>query len=550
MNAILTLIHLNTKIIDLGLGQMELNWTERFQDSFSSCARIDLVIREIREIEEFFKDLNSRSSKAKTLVGPIGDVFKRIGYTLFQWDISREARLLYAVRNEELLLIDFSAALKHDCLERFKKLKPSEVALVAERRAPIPPTLRKKLDSIGLNSKEMLRSLVSVHSGGDRIKFPEEKTRAWLNFLDAQQRKVADAVIQDLSASTSYQLHLILGGAGTGKTMILRNVAERLAANSELNVEMRVPSGVREYLLSEGGKLPFLATKTQKADVILLDDPITIGDGLEVISEAKKKGIPVVIAIDPIQWHQRRSVEKFEKLLKTESLREYELTINYRQGEKVGQPAIDAIRIFRSRTSEYRDTFREQLNKVASAKFENISLERIRFADKGGTYAFYGVEEYSSFNVLEEFWRVGRFRTERQWPKLLIGSEGKGLFPVGVPNLMENYENVDDTFRSRQRSFQQYEQVRGTEYESVILFIKSSLWKRLVEGVEGAPEQEWEELNAPLTFLTRAENRCVVFEIPDNTPHVSPLIDRNSSVADAIDREFEKWYDFKTGIVT
>jgi hypothetical protein len=381
--------------------------------------------------------------------------------------------------------------------------------------------MKEEIARVGDAKTTKLDSLTLVHSGGDRFKFPQEKTREWLTFLDVQQRKISGEIFESISSSSGYKLHLLLGGAGTGKTMVLRDLAYKMRLETGHFAQLRVPPGVRQFLLSEGSDIPGLPPFEGTYNAILLDDPITISDAIESIDDAKRLKVPIVIAIDPIQWHERRSIEKFEKLLKSEDPTEYVLSVNYRQGQKVGQPAIQAIKNFRLRTSEFTDRFREQINKSKAAKFEYISLDSVKFAEDAGTYAFYSQEEFTPKNILNEFLRVGRFVTERQWPKVLIGTETKASYPFGVPTLIDLYQSeVDDTFRFRQRAFSQYREVRGTEYEAVIIFIRRSTWSLIVEGLEGAKADDWELLNAPLTFLTRAENRCVVFEIPNDTKQV------------------------------
>lgn len=282
---------------------------------------------------------------------------------------------------------------------------------------------------------------------------------------------------------------------------------------------------------------------------ILCDDPITLDKAQEAIDFAKQLGVPVVVAIDPIQWHERLTVEKFTKLISVENPVQFRLTTNYRQGKQVGQPAIDAIRDFRSRTSEFKDRFREQIKKSKVADFERISLTSIKFAEDAGTFAFYSAEEFNPANFLSELRRVGRFRTERKWPKLLIGTESKNTYPLGVPTLIDLYQQeIDLSLRFKQRAFSQFEEIRGTEFESVFIFVKRSLWKKIVEGVEGAKDEEWAQMNAPLTFLTRAENRCIVFELPDDAKSV-PIENADSQrIESKIRPVFDAWLDSTTSV--
>ena len=529
---------------------MALKWTRRFESTLMDCVQAELVVREIAELERFVAERNINHKKAKKITGPTGDIAKRYGVTLMQWDINGEARLLYGF-DEDLVLIDFSGGLVHDCLEKFKRLKPAQVGSIFEEIVPVSTWLKSELKRTIANKVSGFDALGKVYAGKDRLKFPEEKTREWLTFLDSQQRRVSDSVLGNLKNSKSFELHIVLGGAGTGKTMILRDVASKLNRETGLKAQLRVPPGVRNFLLSEGSEIPGLPPFEGSYQAILLDDPITLDDAIESIDDAKRLGVPIVIAIDPIQWHERRSIEKFEKILKNEKPFEYHLTVNYRQGKNVGLPAIETIKTFRNNTSEFTDRFREQINKSKSSKFESISLDQVTFAEDAGTYAFYSQSEYNFRNIIDEFVRVGRFKTERKWPKLLIGTSVKSKYPIGVLNLINEFEEVDTSFSYRQRAFSQFKDVRGTEYEAVIVFVQSSIWKKLVDGVLGAKASEWESLNAPLTFLTRAENRCVVFEIPDEIEFVG-LTDLDLDEPKPLEAEavvaFNQWLEDYTSI--
>lgn len=521
---------------------MKILWTKRFRDSFADCVEKEFIIRELAELQKHVSNRVLNTRKAKSVAGSAFTNCKKYGVTLMQWDINAEARLLYGF-DKELLLIDFSASLRHDCLGNFNRLTSGQQGALVRDSEPLSDFLIEEISHID-QVKPSLNSLTTVQSKGDRYLYPEERTREWLTYLDKEQKGVSDAITSSILNGNGYRMLLVLGGAGTGKTMILRDVAHRVRLTSGYFCELRVPSGVREFLQSEGAEVPGLAPAPNPVCAILCDDPITLDKAQEAINSAKELSIPVVIAIDPIQWHQRLSVQKFVKLIDKEKPVQFRLTVNYRQGKKVGQPAIDAIRVFRSRTSEFTDRFQEQINKSKGAAFERISLTNIKFAEDAGTYAFYSADEFNPMNVLNELRRVGRFKTERKWPKLLIGTDNKNSYPFGIPTLIDFYQQeIDSNLRFKQRAFSQFEQIRGTEFESVFIFIKRNVWKKIVEGVEGAKDKEWSELNAPLTFLTRAENRCVVFELPEETTSV-PIESADSQRTENRMRPvFDAWLD-------
>ena len=105
-----------------------------------------------------------------------------------------------------------------------------------------------------------------------------------------------------------------MGGPGTGKTMILQNIAEKLDRIGRA-VTLQMSDPVRKYLESGGAKLPGLNLEVTEGTILLIDDPETSRHLISDLRRGKSRGVrAVVIATDPLQWLEKQSLEDFEKI--------------------------------------------------------------------------------------------------------------------------------------------------------------------------------------------------------------------------------------------
>jgi hypothetical protein len=499
----------------------------------------DLVLRELlslRSALSLTKNLPATSLPAKLKYinnGKAAEILESQGYKLMQWDISSAGRILFS-RKDDVTLFDFS--LTHDCLEKWNAYRNGDIFQILQKIENAPKIFTT------IPSLPMGNSLLENRSGPHRDKHEEERWDQWTTFLDKPQQKIANELFSALMKNQgSAEVFLLLGAAGTGKTLILRNLATRLYEATEKAPDFLLPSGVKQYFLESGGAIPGISYKTSIQSAVLVDDPLVFEDFETHIKTAESKKLPVVIAIDPIQWVEKSTLGKFAKFISTNKPKIYELKHVYRQGENVGRPALEVIKNLLEKSTRYVDPIREIQSRQQSAPFQSISTDDVTYSEQAGTYKFIPYDENFYWNILLELEECAQYQTIRKWPKLLVGTGEKGKVPVGFPSIVKAFSDMhlrkyELDFTYHARSFSQVDSVRGTEYESVFIFMDSELWHQITNGVPAPKDQEWEWLNTPLTFMTRAENRCTIFEIPTDTPD-SFWVGRNEFSMDEKTRE-------------
>jgi len=522
---------------------MQLTWAKDFRESFERTDRKLKVLAEVAELRTYVAARRANNKKVKAL--PHMHLAKRCqtqGLTLYEWKIDGQARLVFARGEGDLVLIDFSAGFAHDCVERLEKLKPSEAQSLLSSAEEFPAELLTRFLSTGLSNRVKDELESGQNEGSDRTLYKEEKSADWILFLDAEQLKVAKDIFDQLASARGFIPLALLGGAGTGKTMILADLATRIYLEFGTSARVTIPNGVREHLRIEDIPLPGNSVRPDAEFFAnLVDDPMSMADLEKEFTLAQVAGVPFLFAVDPIQLSQRHSLSALSRFIKSNNFEVYSVSINYRQGRGAGEPTLAALRAFREASMENVDPLREQQERRKHGWLEEISLNEVRFAEDAGGFVVFEQEDFSYRNIIDEILRACEYRASRKWPKLLIGTPSKHQLPAGVPELLELFGDLDPEFRYRIRGFDQYKEVRGTEHDFVLLFVKSSSWQRLVDGVRVSRGDDVEGVNIPLHFLSRASNRAVVMVMPDDFPLVGLQTDVIQIHSDAARNEFRAW---------
>jgi hypothetical protein len=132
-----------------------------------------------------------------------------------------------------------------------------------------------------------------------------EIAEQWLIFLDDEQISVKRKIEAEIQDSPGFQFHLILGGAGTGKTQVLLNLAESLEI-AGVESKFVASDGVKSMILRAGFVVPQSSAKNV---VHLIDDPLSFDAMRDSFRSARlAEARAVVVAIDPFQWVERLSV--------------------------------------------------------------------------------------------------------------------------------------------------------------------------------------------------------------------------------------------------
>jgi hypothetical protein len=192
----------------------------------------------------------------------------------------------------------------HEVMEDFLSLKSSIKEGILKNVNSMPSWFYKASKSFN-RSKD--KSALS-NAGNDDMRwlYEDELNESWLQFLDHEQFRVRTSIYEDVKRPGAFRFHLILGGAGTGKTVILLNLALTLQESGR-NVVTRFSEQVLKYLNSGKQRVPGSNLELQPGAVVILDDPTELADLRRMIQESKRIGVrALVVALDPFQWIERR----------------------------------------------------------------------------------------------------------------------------------------------------------------------------------------------------------------------------------------------------
>jgi hypothetical protein len=365
-----------------------------------------------------------------------------------------------------------------------------------------------------LSDKDMFFAFEGV-DGGQRSRFEEQYFNEWLTFLDQPQIQIRDEIVKAVQTNlTGFECTLLLGGPGTGKTVVLTSAANQLAKLG-MNSRFEVPPGVKDQLIATGN---FLPRSNQNWNAFFLDDPIALDDLEEAIVETRSLNRQLIVAIDPTQWRERKTIERFHELLRTEKPKILELRHGYRQGGAIGREAVKMVHTFLKKSSAYSEQSKRDSERAKAKRWENLCLKELNFSDNNGTWIIGSQAADGNYLVkaLQAFDLAAEFKSEKTWPNVLVALSNPNNLPPGLRTL-ENYaKHKYPKLNIRHSSYRDVQKIRGTEFEAVIMFISEEDWSPLVKGLIGAKTTEWERVSQILTFFTRAENVLAILPVLDN----------------------------------
>lgn len=486
---------------------------------------------ELYELKSFLSQQSGRADvnkKVATLKGFEG--LSKHGFRLREWKINRSGRIVFT-DGQKLGLVAF--ALDHTAVEALGILKNSELLGLVESFQELPQEISSSLAEPQRQGEPHAEySPKDFESGGqDRSIIAEEYFPDWYSHVfDSKQLSVVDALVSQISKEPrTFKERLIIGGAGTGKTSVLLAIADRLSQERTISVELRLPRMVRQMLLAHPD---YQWIKSLKSGVVLLDDPADLGVYESAVRGAKSLGVPIVTAIDPTQWRERKARRETRKIIERSQV--HKLTLQYRQGGLIGKYVFGQLSFFFSKVSGFMTPERKAVEQEIASAWEQLCLRDVEHFDNEGNIAFLdfsGVEEDAEAgakeiepikmlvrfegDLLPEIQKAMDWNTDRNWPKLLIGTYSK----KSPPNMLEAVLDDEKIIQKGQyhfRSFSDQADIRGTEYESVLVFLNRHHWMTLSENPpEGLGSKGWVNTTNVLTFLTRAENRLIICVLPD-----------------------------------
>lgn len=341
---------------------------------------------------------------------------------IYRIKVTEGDRLIFSVDSNKIIFLDVGP---HEVMEDFLSLSASAKNKIIDSLLELPKWFFKSRSSSSLKS-----NLTLADEGGEEMRwiFEDELNESWLQFLDEEQSKVRDKIFEQIKTPGEFEFHLILGGAGTGKTVILLNIALSLKEEGR-NVVTRFSEQVLKYLNSGVQRVPGSKLELQPGSVVLLDDPRDLTDLRKMLQECARVGVrALVVTLDPFQWIERRVYEKFYDLIDSLEPKLHELSLCYRQSANVGSKALQFTDQILEKTSPFILDAKIEAHRKSLDPLREICVENVRFVDDGGRFRIY--EKDLAVSFLTEVTRIrSRIDLWRHWHPLLLVEDSVG-FPL------------------------------------------------------------------------------------------------------------------------
>ena len=474
----------------------EIFWTSRFQSNYERYngqrARIRARVNELRR--KMQDEPTTWLRNMEKLQDPVASIYRD--------KVSEGDRLIFSP-TDGLLLVDVGP---HEVMEEFQALGNQKRRDILADKTTVPEWFLSefKSETPVTNPLSQTSNLTEFDNSEMRWLYEEELNEAWLQFLDTQQTNLKDKIFNELKLPGDFEFHLILGGAGTGKTVVLLNLALSLASAGR-NVICQFNEQVIKYLNSGKQRVPGAGLAMQQGAVVLLDDPMSFALLRQKLAEARKCEVrALVVALDPFQWVERRVYEKFDELIEISQPIQHNLDVCYRQSKAVGQQAIDYTKSILDKTSPFIIDSKIADHKKQLDPLKKICVDSVSFVDSGGRFKLYQSELNVCFD--KEFERfLARDDKWTHWHPMLIIFD-----PAGTSMPSSWIEKIKGN-NVLYKSLNQVDKIRGSEFQEIFVLLGEKTWQRLQEGVLGAGAVDWEKLLGLHTVLTRSKDATIVF---------------------------------------
>jgi hypothetical protein len=340
-----------------------------------------------------------------------------------------------------------------------------------------------------------------------RYAFDEELDEKWVLFLDEQQSKVANQIYNDLEIpEDEVKIHFILGGPGTGKTIVLLNIAIRLE-NDGKAVSFQLSQEVLKYLNSGSAKVPGVNLGPGPGVVLLVDDPADLQSMNGIIRQAKSnKCKAVIIALDPLQWHEKEMPETFEKIWSDNENTTHKLDVCYRQAAGVAKKQLKLFASLLGKNSRFLVEEKQKREKIDLAPYLNLSLD-MTFVDESGRYKLFLSDAQANFVKEIERFRKREYIWKHTHPIAFVYHDD---LPKEVRDFTKQYSQGLNRIEF---NFSDYKKTRGVEYQELFLFLDTEFWKKINDGQQGLKTSDWQQIACLHTLFSRPKDGLVIFVI-------------------------------------
>lgn len=488
---------------------IDIFWTPRFANKYSKYAGIGNIIE--RKTAEILKvilanllDWHREFERLKD------DSFK--GQKVVKVAVTHGDRMVFKIEENRLVFLDLG---NHDVMQDYANLSSAAKESNLLNALPAPNGFMKKVAVLLNESKSRsTNQLTEISSLFDltnfesdiRWRFEEELDEKWINFLDETQLKIKDEIINALRHRSDFSVHYLLGGPGTGKTIILLNLANQLA-NEGSAVSFESSINVKKYLESNGNLVPGFSCGPGPGVVLLIDDPGNNQELAMKIRHARTAGSKgVVVAIDPLQWTSNGEIQNFDSQFQKNNSKVYTLWVCYRQSRNIATKALTFVEKASKKALESYSKSIDLQMKETIEKYLNLSLG-MEFVDYSGF-----------FKIFETEWQERLIeQSNRIRERIDLWKHSPSLCIIYSPDILTNVKNftkeVLKGINRKDVSFERVSEIRGLEFQEVIFITSKEFWDGLLNTVIKNNRHNWENaVNLHLAF-SRAKDGMNIISI-------------------------------------
>jgi hypothetical protein len=457
------------------MATLQLFACPQFLETFDQ-ADIGLQHQVRRTLQDMVNRFYSNSARVWTqyqLFGGFVDAAKNNGINrIIEVEICGSVRLLAGVSGPNLYLLDFGY---HDIEQRWDRIKTKPQWVKSRKTsARLANDLLKDSDENPFISLSECDGWVKHYEGED--------TSAWVSFLDTVQHETTIEITSEIEdhiiAGKRDYLLLILGGPGTGKTVVLLKILEKLLA-AKLNVGFSCSDAVCNYLESSTGCIIPRWDPTQGYDVLLFDDPSNLEQLLKRPQrDAGQSPRALVYAFDPLQLTPMPSAAELDRVIQKTKAKVYELNICYRQRQRLA-----------AKVTEMTDNLANSspfLDKDKVANFaENYSDLLRRFNKPESSYPLGDFKSYIRPSTEVFTQRIEALTTKpglwTHTPPFLI------VFDTNLKDKFQKiFELIEDDNQFKVIWSNQIEDIKGIDYQHVIVFLAQGTFDALQKPFHGS----------------------------------------------------------------
>ena len=486
-----------------------VKWTPRFQEHYRRYNGINEFV--IKKTAELVKKAASNPEKWHYELEKLKDD-SFAGVSAFRFKVTSGDRLIVVVDGNTLILADIG---DHDVMDEYSKMPRLARDEDLKKATAIEGTF-KKLLNLSLSSKskdgdsheplDISNVLAGDVEGDDsRWLYEAELSDEWIHFLDDEQSKISETLFQKLVVpSDEMSVEFVMGGPGTGKTVVLLNLATNLEQAGRA-VSFEASSNVIKYLSSGGRNVPGANKGFGPGVVALIDDPTSSKVLADSLRKAKSAGCrAIVIGFDPLQWHERKMEANFKKICESVSYQFYPLNTCYRQSGGVGGKTLELTEKIYQSSSRYLDSLKQQAEREELQPYIDLSLG-MSFVDDSGRFVSYDRDIDQNYRI-----EISRFRARiDRWTHT---SPIAFVYDDDLPKeFIKSLKNDAAGLNRTEIPLSKYREIRGVEFQELFLFVTSDFWNDLNSGKMGVGSEEWEKLACLHTILSRHKDSLVLY---------------------------------------